>query len=231
MICLIQILKSGAVVNFILIVIGSLIGVLFNRRISERLNKILVTGMSLSVLYIGISGLIADDINVLTVVLSFAVGSLLGELLNLDKHINTLAEKVENRFNGTKISEGFVTGTLVFCVGAMLIVGSIRSGLSGDNTTLYSKSLIDGITAAAFASTFGIGVMFSAIPVLILEGGLTMIAAAVQPILTTEVVNHMSVVGSLLIVAIALNMLEITKIKILNLIPAIFLPLIFCMIL
>ncbi|MCQ2478358.1 MAG: DUF554 domain-containing protein [Clostridia bacterium] len=228
---MIQILKSSAVVNFILIVIGSLIGVLFNRRISERLNKILVTGMSLSVLYIGISGLIADDINVLTVVLSFAVGSLLGELLNLDKHINTLAEKVENRFNGTKISEGFVTGTLVFCVGAMLIVGSIRSGLSGDNTTLYSKSLIDGITAAAFASTFGIGVMFSAIPVLILEGGLTMIAAAVQPVLTTEVVNHMSVVGSLLIVSIALNMLEITKIKILNLIPSIFLPLIFCMIL
>ena len=111
----------------------------------------------------------------------------------------------------------------------MTVVGSIDSGISGDNTTLYSKSVIDCISAMVFASTMGIGVVLSSVAVLVIEGALTILASVVEPILTTAVVAHMSVIGSLLIIAIALNMLKVTKIKVMNIIPAIFLPILFCL--
>ena len=113
----------------------------------------------------------------------------------------------------------------------MTVVGSIDSGISGDNSTLYSKSIIDGVSSVALTSSLGIGVMLSAIPVLVIEGGLTLLASVVSPILTEAAVAHMSVIGSLLIIAIALNMLGLTKIKVMNYLPSVFLPLIFCLLL
>lgn len=227
-------LTSGAFVNFILVIIGSSIGMLLRRGIPEKVQKTLVSAVALCVLYIGITGLFEENINVLIVIISMALGAIVGQLIDLDRLVNLLAQKIEAKVkkdNGKsgKIAEGFVSATLLFCVGAMTVVGSIDSGVSGDNTTLYSKSVIDCISSAVLASSLGFGVMLSSLGVIAIEGGLTLLAHVVQPILTTEVVAHISVIGSLLIIAIALNMLEITKIKVMNIIPAVFLPILLCL--
>ena len=228
-----RILTSGALVNFTLVIIGGSIGMLFKRGIPERLRETLMKGMALCVLYIGISGLFEEGINPLIAVLSLGIGSALGELIDIDKLVNRFAAFIENRVSHGKgegrLAEGFVSATLLFCVGAMTVVGSIDSGISGDNTTLYSKSLIDCISAAVFASSLGAGVVLSAFPVLLIEGTLTILAAVVAPILTTCAVAHMSVIGSLLIIAISFNMMGITKIKVMNILPAVFIPLALCL--
>lgn len=225
-----RILLSGAVVNFILVIAGSLIGVLFKKGIPEKVRTTLMQGMALCVFYIGVTGLFEEKANIIIIILSVAVGAVLGELIDLDKKVNQLGERLEKSFNkgggDTKIAEGFVTATLLFCVGAMTVVGSIESGISNDNSTLYSKALIDGVSALAFTSSLGIGVAFSAIPVLLIEGVLTVLAAFVSPFLTAPGIANMSVIGSLLIIGISLNMLGITKIKVMNFVPAMLLPLI-----
>ena len=227
-------LTSGAFVNFVLVIIGSGIGMLLRREIPEKVQKTLVSAVALCVLYIGITGLFEDNINVLVVIISMALGAIVGQLIDLDRLVNLLAQKIEAKVKkddgkSGKIAEGFVSATLLFCVGAMTVVGSIDSGVSGDNTTLYSKSVIDCISSAVLASSLGFGVMLSSLGVIVIEGGLTLLAHVVQPVLTTEVVAHISVIGSLLIIAIALNMLEIIKIKVMNIIPAVFLPILLCL--
>ena len=234
--CMVDVFTSGAFINFILVIIGSGFGLLFKRGIPQKIQKTLVYAVALCVLYIGITGLFEDDISVLIVIISVALGAVIGQAVDIDKHINKLAEKIEKKFkNGNssngKIAEGFVTATLLFCVGAMTVVGSIDSGVSGDNTTLYSKSVIDLISSAVLASSLGFGVMLAALGVLVIEGTLTLLASLVQPILTTHVVAHMSVIGSMLIIALALNLLDITKIKVMNIIPAVFLPILLCIVL
>lgn len=225
-----KVLSSGAVVNFIIVIIGTLVGLLFKKGIPERLKNALMTGMALCVLYIGVTGLFEDKANIIIIIVSMGVGALLGELADLDKLVNKLGAKLEKKLGGgeTGIAEGFVTATLLFCVGAMTVVGSINSGLSGDNSTLYSKAIIDGVAAMALTSSLGIGVIFSAISVLVIEGGITLLASVVAPVLTEYPLAQMSVIGSLLIIALATNMLGITKIKVMNYLPAIFLPLIIC---
>ena len=227
-----RIFLSGAVVNFVLIIIGGLIGCFLKKGIPERVTVTLMNGMALCVFYIGVAGCAQDGANTLIIILSFATGSIIGELIDFDRLVNRLGDKLEIFMNKngskTKIAEGFVTATLLFCVGAMSIVGSIDSGINGDNSTLYSKSLIDGVTAVALSSTLGMGVALSALPVIVLEGGLTLLAFAVAPMLTTDIITQMSVIGSLMIIAISFNMLKLTKIKVMNYLPAIFMPIIFC---
>ena len=224
-----KILTSGAVVNFFLVVLGTLIGLLFKKGIPEKLQNALMTGMAFCVLYIGITGLFEQGANILVMIVCFAVGAVIGELIDLDKQVNRLGKKIENRFSknsNSKIAEGFVTATLLFCVGAMTIVGSIDSGISGDNSTLYSKSVIDCVAAAVLTSSMGIGVIFAAFSALIIEGGITLLATVISPILTDYIITQMSVIGSLLIIALSLNMLGITKIKVMNFVPAVLLPLV-----
>lgn len=224
-----KILTSGAVVNFFLVVLGTLIGLLFKKGIPEKLQNALMTGMAFCVLYIGITGLFEQGANILVMIVCFAVGAVIGELIDLDKQVNRLGKKVENRFSknsNSKIAEGFVTATLLFCVGAMTIVGSIDSGISGDNSTLYSKSVIDCVAAAVLTSSMGIGVIFAAFSALIIEGAITLLATVISPILTDYIITQMSVIGSLLIIALSLNMLGITKIKVMNFVPAVILPLV-----
>lgn len=224
-----KILTSGAVVNFFLVVLGTLIGLLFKKGIPEKLQNALMTGMAFCVLYIGITGLFEQGANILVMIVCFAVGAVIGELIDLDKQVNRLGKKIENRFSknsNSKIAEGFVTATLLFCVGAMTIVGSIDSGISGDNSTLYSKSVIDCVAAAVLASSMGIGVIFAAFSALIIEGAITLLATVISPILTDYIITQMSVIGSLLIIALSLNMLGITKIKVMNFVPAVILPLV-----
>lgn len=231
---MLKIFTSGAFVNFILVLIGSSIGMLLKRGIPEKIQKTLVSAVALCVLYIGITGLFEDNINALIIIISMAIGAVIGQALDLDRLVNSLAQKIENKVKkegsqSGKIAEGFVSATLLFCVGAMTVVGSIDSGVSGDNTTLYSKSVIDLISSAVLASSLGFGVMLSSLGVLVIEGTLTLLAVVVQPVLTAEVVAHMSVIGSLLIIAIALNMLKITNIKVMNIIPAVFIPILLCL--
>lgn len=225
-----NVVSSGAVVNFFLVILGSILGVLFKKGIPEKIQKTLMTGMAFCVLYIGVTGLFEQGANILIMIVCFAIGSVIGELIDLDKRVNQLGLQLEKTVNkhgsNAKITEGFVTATLLFCVGAMTIVGSIDSGISGNNATLYSKSVIDCVAAIALTSSMGIGVIFASISVLVIEGVLTLLAGVISPILTDYIIAQMSVIGSLLIIALALNMLGITKLKVMNFVPALLLPLI-----
>ena len=227
------VLLSGAVVNFFLVILGTFLGLLFKKGLPERIQNVLMTGMAFCVLYIGVTGIFQEKANILVIIACMAIGSVIGELIDLDKLVNKIGQGIENKFNkngsNLSIAKGFVSATLLFCVGAMTIVGSIDSGINGDNATLYSKSVIDCVAAIALTSSLGFGVIFASLSVLFIEGGLTLLATVVSPILTEYIISQMSVIGSLLIVALSLNMLGITKIKVMNFAPAILLPLILCL--
>jgi len=161
-----------------------------------------------------------------------ALGTLIGEFLRIEDRLEYLGKWFENRLSGSgngdgKISKAFVTTSLIYCVGSMAIVGSMESGLTGNHQTLFAKSALDGIASVVFASTLGAGVLLSAIPVFIYQGIITVGATFMKQFLTPEVVNQMSVTGGLLIMAIGINLLEIKKIRIGNMLPAIFIPLVY----
>ena len=227
-----KIFLSGAFINFLLVIVGSLLGLIFRRGIPERMRNILMQGMALCVIYIGVSGLIDDNAKILVIIISMALGTIIGELIDLDKWVNRLAERIEKVLthgrSDTKIADGFTSATLLFCVGAMTVVGSLNSGILNDNTVLYSKSLIDAVAAIALTSSLGVGVMLSSVAVLFIEGSLTILATFIQPVLNDIIISQMTIIGSLLIIGIALNMLNLTKIKVMNCIPAIFLPILLC---
>jgi len=160
-----------------------------------------------------------------------ASGAIIGEALDLDSRLDRLGKRLEKAAGGQgdgSIARGFVTASLLFCVGAMSIVGSIQGGLSGNHETIFAKSLIDGIAAIILASTMGIGVIFSALFILVYQGGIALCAGFVAPILTDAIIAEMTCVGSLLIAGLAFNMLGITKLKVMNFVPAIFMPIIIC---
>ena len=162
--------------------------------------------------------------NTLVAILSIAIGAILGELLQLDEHMHQLGDWVERKFGGkgskTSLSEGFVTASLLFCVGAMAIMGALDSGLTGDHSTLYAKALLDGIISVVYASTLGIGVALSAIPIFLYQGAIALGASFLAPYLTEAVILEMKCVGSILILGLSLNMLGLTKIKVMNYVPA-----------
>lgn len=164
--------------------------------------------------------------NILVVILCIVLGAAIGTLLDLDGAINRLGDRVEkftkNRFGN--VAQGFVSASLLFCVGSMAIVGSLNSGLSGDHTMLYTKSLLDMVAAFVFAATLGIGVVFSASLVFLYQGSITLLSNLIAPMLNAEVISLMGVIGSILIVGLSFNMLGITKLKVMNYVPAILLP-------
>ena len=227
-----RIISSGAVVNFFLVILGSVIGLLFGKIIPKKLTNAFMIGMALCVLLIGVDGILIDGVNIIIVIVSMIIGTVIGELIDLDALINKLGLSLENEFakkgKNVAVAQGFSAATLLFCVGAMTIVGSISSGLSGDNATLYSKSVIDCISAIVLTTTMGFGVLFSCLSVLLIEGSITLLAVFASQVLTNDIIIHMSCVGSLLIVALSLNMLGITKTKVVNFVPAIFVPILLC---
>jgi uncharacterized membrane protein YqgA involved in biofilm formation len=184
--------------------------------------------MGLVVILVGLRAAFATDA-ILTVIVSMGLGSLLGELMRIENRLEQMGNWLERRFArpDADIARGFVTGSLLFCVGAMAIVGSLESGLSGNHQTLFAKSVIDGIVSLLFASTMGLGVIFSAVSVFIYQGAITLSAAGIKPFLLPEVVSQMSAVGGLLIVAIGINTLEIKTLRVGNMLPAIFVPLVY----
>lgn len=220
----------GVFANTATIIIGSIIGLLIKKGLSERIANAMTTATALAVVYIGIDGMLNGE-NTLILVLSMVIGGVIGTLLNLDGHLESLGNKIENKFsNGNgKIAEGFVSATLLFCVGAMTIVGSLQSGLSGNHEMLFTKSILDLISSIVLASTLGWGVMLAAVSVFAIQGSIVLLAQAVEPFLSTVVIAEMTCAGSVLILALALNMLGITKIKLMNFVPAIFIPIVLCL--
>ncbi|MBR4702693.1 MAG: DUF554 domain-containing protein [Oscillospiraceae bacterium] len=222
----------GTLVNTLAAVVGGLLGTLLKKGIPERLADLVKKGLALCVLYIGIKGSFAGT-NTLVTILSMVLGAIIGGLLDLDDKLEALGAWVQSRFakkgSGSKLAEGFVTASLLFCVGSMAVVGSLQSGLTGNHETIFTKSMLDFVSAIILASSLGLGVCLSGAFVLVYQGAIVLLARWAAPILSDYVVAEMSCAGSLLIVALGLNMLGITKLKVSNLLPAMFLPLILCL--
>ena len=222
----------GTLVNTFAVIIGASIGLLIKKGIPERIGDSLMKGLGLCSLYIGISGAFKGE-NTLIMIVSIVVGIIIGEGIDIDSRVNSVVKRIESKFFRKKgknnIAQGFISASLLFCVGSMTLVGAMNAGLLGDNTMLYTKSAMDVCSSIIFASTLGIGVLLSAIFVLIYQGGLTLLAIYAAPLLNNQVINEMTCVGSLIIIAMGLNILGITKIKLMNYIPAMFLPIVICM--
>lgn len=219
----------GTIVNALAIVVGSLLGLIFHKGIPEQYKETILQGVGLSVILIGWKSAFLAD-NLLVVIVAIVVGGLLGEWLRIEGRLENVGRWLEGRLaaktgNTQSLARGFVTASLVYCVGSMAIVGSLESGLTGQHQTLFAKSILDGVISVVFASAMGIGVLFSSVSVFLYQGALTLAAVLLKPLLSPVAVTHMTSVGGLLIVAIGLNMLGMVKIRVGNLLPAIFLPL------
>ena len=216
----------GALVNGIATVIGGVLGLVFKRRVSQKLGDFLMQGLGLCVMLVGIT----------ITVLSIVVGGILGYWIDIDAAIHRFGDwiqrKLDAAFKGStalgNFSDGFVAATLFICIGAMAILGSLQSGLQLDHSTLYAKALIDMVVVMVMATTLGIGVPFSGVCVFAYEAALSLAASALAPLLTDAVIAEMVCAGSLLLLAIGMNMLKITDIKVANFLPAAFLPIALC---
>ena len=218
----------GTVVNAIAIIIGGLIGTFIRNGLKENYKKTLMNGVGLTVIIIGIMGAIKSE-NMILIIISIVLGSIIGEAIGIEKKLDSIGNSLEEKLGqgNSNLSKGFVTASLVYCVGAMAIVGSLESGLLGNHDTLFAKSVLDGISSIIFASTLGIGVVFSSILVFIYQGIIILLASSLRNLLTPDVILEMSAVGGILIMGIGINILEIKKIEVGNMSPSIFIPLIY----
>ena len=228
---------TGTLVNCVAVIIGGLIGLLFKKGIkpdhAEGINK----ALGLAVLIIGINGVIANMFTVengklsssgeLLLVVFLVVGTLIGELLKLDSRFGSFCNKIESRFKAKGFASGFINGTVLFCVGAMSIIGSINDGLTGDSSILFVKSALDAVNAVIFAATLGFGVIFTCIPMLIYQGGISLLAGTLSEILQGELLEQICMVGYAIIMAIGFNFLLEKKFRTLNMVPALILPVVY----
>ena len=215
----------GVIVNTIAVLIGSTIGLFCKKGIPEKFSDAVMKGIALCTIYIGISGALKGE-DTIVLILSVVIGAFIGTALDIDGFIEGIGEKLQGKFGGSRIAEGFMTASLLFCIGAMTIVGSLNAGL-GDNEMLYTKSVLDFISSIMLTVSLGIGVMFSGAFVLVFQGAIALLASLLMPVLTTPLINEMICAGSLLIIGMGLNMLGATKIKVANYMPAIFLAPVF----
>jgi len=214
----------GTVVNSVSILIGSLLGYFLKNSFSEDIKSTVMQGLSLTVMLIGISMSIKTN-NLLVVTLSIVTGAIIGESLKIEEGLNKIGGRIEKKFSKTEgeFTKAFVTASLVYCVGAMAIMGSIESGLSGNHSILFVKSILDGVSSIVFTSSLGIGVAFSSLPVFIYQGAITLSARFIKAYLTQEIIREMTATGGLLIFGIGINMLSgKSRVKVGNLLPAIF---------
>lgn len=217
----------GSLVNGAAVVVGGLVGLFAGKLLPERLRGSLMAALSLMTIGIAVPGLLKSS-NALIPIISMVAGTLIGELLDIDAAVNRLGEKFQKELSGSSVTQGFVTGSLVFAVGALAIMGPLESGLQHQHSLLISKAVIDGVASVVFASTMGLGVALSGVTVFAVEGSISLLASLVAPFLGEAVVNEITFVGSLLIVGISLNLLGLTKLRILNMVPAILLPVLLC---
>lgn len=218
----------GTIVNSLAIVIGGIIGIIFKNVIPDKLSESLLKATGLAVVTVGIRLSLAGE-NLTLLIISVIAGTLIGELLDIEGNLDRLGQAVEGKIKNkdSNITAGFISCTLVYCVGSMSIMGAIQSGLTGTHEILFSKALIDGIISISMAVSMGVGVIFSSISVFLYQGLLTILAQFVQSLLSPEVISEMTAVGGTVIMAIGLNFLEIKRVKVGNMLPAIFLPVLY----
>ena len=220
----------GAMTNGLLILAGGMIGAKAGKLIPERHSKLIMTSLQIIVLVLGI-GLAIKTENILITVISLVLGGLLGETIDLDGKMKIFGDWIQSkvRSNASNFSTGLVSASLIFCVGSMAILAAIESGIRGDHSIHFTKGIIDGIISIFFASTMGIGVAFSGIAVFLYQGGITLLASVIAPYVTPEMMNEVSATGGVLLIALSLTMMEIKSVKVANLIPALFLPVLLMM--
>jgi hypothetical protein len=213
----------GTIVNVFAIILGSVLGILIKSRFPEKLNKIIFQVIGLFTITLGITMAIKTN-NFLIVVFSLIIGSVIGEIIDIEKYLERLTEKLKNKIKNSsdKFSEGFITATLIYCIGPMAILGSIEEGLGNYPNLLFAKSVLDGVASIALSSALGIGVMFSAIPLLFYQGGITLFASYVSNYLGDSLINELSAVGGILLLGLGMNIAEIKKFKVINMLPSLF---------
>lgn len=218
----------GNIVNTVAIISGSIIGMIFRGKIADRFNDSIMKAIGLGVLLIGILNALEVE-NMILVLISLALGTLIGEGIHIEQKLENLGTFIQNKTQakGDGITKSFVTSSLLFCVGSMAIIGSLESGLQGNHQTLFAKAILDGISSIIFTSSIGFGVIFSSIPVFLYQGAIVLAANVLKPYLITTVIANMTAVGGLLIIGLGINLLELGKIKVGNMLPAIFIPLIY----
>lgn len=230
----------GTIINTFAVILGGILGYVFQRLIPTKIQNTVLKAIGLGVIFIGISGTLSKMLVIsqnhisttgeIMLILSLALGTIVGELIDIDQKFINLGNFLQSKFskeNNSKFSEGFILSSLTVCVGAMAIVGSLQDGLNHDPSILITKSLIDFIVVLLFATTYGIGCSFAALPVFIFEGGITLLAVFIKPLMTTEMLNAISLVGNSLIVLIGVNMLLNQKIKVSNMLPALIITVIY----
>jgi uncharacterized membrane protein YqgA involved in biofilm formation len=211
----------GTLINAGAVVIGSIVGLLVHSRLPSRITAIAFQGIGLFTLFLGVATA-AQTSNYLVMIFSIVVGAVLGELADLDGLVNRFGEWSKRRlgFQGDKFSEGLITSLLLFCTGSMTILGSIEEGLGGISKTLLAKSVLDGFSSVALSASLGVGVIFSAIPLLAYQGALTLLAGSLKTFFTATVISELSSVGGLLLMGLGINILDIKKLKIVNMLPS-----------
>ena len=220
----------GTIANALAIIVGGIIGLLFKNIIPEKISEALLKATGLAVIAIGINLMLSGK-NFTLLIISLVIGTIIGEVIDIEKNLDKFGAFIESKMKNkeSNVALGFVTCTLVYCVGSMAIVGSIQSGLTGNHEILFSKAVLDGITAVTFAATMGAGVVLSGISVLVYQGAITMLASLMQSLLGTVVVNEMTAIGGVIIMGIGLNFLIANRMRVGNLLPSIFIPIIYYM--
>lgn len=218
----------AVIVNTVAILVGGFLGLLFGNKIKQDYSKTIMCGLGICTMVIGITGAITTE-NILLVILCLVIGTILGEWLNVEKRLDSAGEWLKRRVaknGGGRFTEGFVTASLLFCVGSMAIMGSLDAGIRGDYSTIFTKSILDGVMSVTFAATMGVGVLFSALSIFVYQGALTLLAGLVEPLLSAEAIGEMSAVGGILLIGTGINILGLTKerIRVGNMLPALLFP-------
>ena len=232
----------GTLVNCGTVIVGNTIGLVLKGGLPERFEKTIMSALGLCSFFIGIGGalenmLVIEDGAISTqytmlLVLCMAIGAIIGEWMNIELRLEQFGDWCKSKFrvsgkNSATFVDGFVSSSLLFCVGAMAIVGSLEDGLNGNYTILFAKSIMDGVAAIVFSASLGVGVYLSCLALLVYQGGITLLAVFIRPFLTDQLIGQMSFVGSVLIFAIGFNLAFGKKFKVGNLLPAMFLPILF----
>lgn len=227
----------GTLINAALILLGGVIGLVFKKAISKEMEFSIHKATGVAVVVIGVCGVLSAMLKTdaagkvsssgeLILVISLTLGTFIGELLKLEERLNKGCKWVESKFKMSNFSTGFITSTMIYCVGAMAIVGSINDGLLGDSSTLITKGILDGITSVVLAASLGYGVLFSAVPILVYQGGMTLLAGLLDKVLAGELLSNICMVGYALVMCIGINFLTNgdKKIKTVNMLPALLIP-------
>ena len=223
----------GVAANVITVILGCLTGCIFRKGISKKISDSAMIAVGLSIICIGVSGML-ESREPLVLVISMVLGTILGTSLDVDGKINVLGDKIAGKFSKSdkgqsNIAEGFITASLVFCVGSMTILGGLNAGLKGDNTLYYTKAVLDFISATMLTTSIGIGVILSSVTVLLYQGALVLLASLLEPVFTQAIISEINGVGSVMIFALGLNLAGVAKFKVANFLPAIIITPFACM--